>query len=474
MDTTLLEEDLKSFPKKKGIQIYYNQNGTYEGFPVFIEDKGKRIYAPDPATLIKDKNSIGKRAKVQPVAMRSENVIKAAAAPAPPAAQPAAPTAALISEPAASGPTSISELREQINEYTDVMIESEKRRVIENINRLELLNKLEKESIQRMDDRVEIARKAAVANPRNRSLAAKYEEALKKYKKQYSGRWWLYDSPLVKIRKERLQIEKKIKDFEKKMEERVAVLKRKKKYKMYKERAKSVGSAVYSGAKTAASGTGWALKGLYSGAKSGVGYLRNKTRKISTNSNKIEDPDIHAAPAAPAAAQESIKQTPVPSRKARVSNSVGTSVLKTGRSFWSGRPKLPETKNTTQKKGFFSRFSNAFKSNGATTTRRFRPGSVGAPATSISNSDPSVASSNNPSAVQPSAAAPANPDNADPGVRPTGGGYRATKRNRDLLKRWRRGTRIGFTATASLKAKGLIPRTSRKNLGKKVVSRKYK
>jgi len=54
------------------------------------------------------------------------------------------------------------------------------------------------------------------------------------------------------------------------------------------------------------------------------------------------------------------------------------------------------------------------------------------------------------------------------------GGYRATKRNRALLSRLRRGDSIGFTATASLKAKGLIPRTSRKFRGKKVVGSKYR
>lgn len=54
------------------------------------------------------------------------------------------------------------------------------------------------------------------------------------------------------------------------------------------------------------------------------------------------------------------------------------------------------------------------------------------------------------------------------------GGYRPTKKNLKALKRWRKGESIGFTMTASLKAKGLIPRTSRKNKGKRIVSRKYK
>lgn len=54
------------------------------------------------------------------------------------------------------------------------------------------------------------------------------------------------------------------------------------------------------------------------------------------------------------------------------------------------------------------------------------------------------------------------------------GGYRATKRNLKYLKKWKRGESIGFTMTSSLKAKGLLPRTSKTNKGKRVVSRKYK
>jgi hypothetical protein len=54
------------------------------------------------------------------------------------------------------------------------------------------------------------------------------------------------------------------------------------------------------------------------------------------------------------------------------------------------------------------------------------------------------------------------------------GGYRPTRKNRNALKRWKQGKSIGFTMTSSLKAKGLIPRTSRKNKGKKIVSNKYK
>jgi hypothetical protein len=54
------------------------------------------------------------------------------------------------------------------------------------------------------------------------------------------------------------------------------------------------------------------------------------------------------------------------------------------------------------------------------------------------------------------------------------GGYKATARNRKYLAKWRRGESIGFTMKASLKAKGLIPRTSKKNYGKKVLGSKYK
>ena len=54
------------------------------------------------------------------------------------------------------------------------------------------------------------------------------------------------------------------------------------------------------------------------------------------------------------------------------------------------------------------------------------------------------------------------------------GGYKPTKRNLKYLKRYRQGKSIGFTMKASLKAKGLIPRTSRKNRGKKLLGKKYK
>ena len=54
------------------------------------------------------------------------------------------------------------------------------------------------------------------------------------------------------------------------------------------------------------------------------------------------------------------------------------------------------------------------------------------------------------------------------------GGYKATKKDRMYLRRWKQGKSIGFTMKASLKAKGLIPRTSKSMKGKKVVSKKYK
>jgi hypothetical protein len=54
------------------------------------------------------------------------------------------------------------------------------------------------------------------------------------------------------------------------------------------------------------------------------------------------------------------------------------------------------------------------------------------------------------------------------------GGYRATRKNKQLLQRLRRGESIGFTATASLKAKGLLARTSKRLRGKKVLGSKYK
>jgi hypothetical protein len=48
-------------------------------------------------------------------------------------------------------------------------------------------------------------------------------------------------------------------------------------------------------------------------------------------------------------------------------------------------------------------------------------------------------------------------------------GYRATKKDRNALRKWKQGKSIGFTMTASLKAKGLIPRAN----GTRRVSAKY-
>lgn len=55
-----------------------------------------------------------------------------------------------------------------------------------------------------------------------------------------------------------------------------------------------------------------------------------------------------------------------------------------------------------------------------------------------------------------------------------GGKYRATKKNRNALRKYKQGKSIGFTMTSSLKAKGLIPRTSKAYRGKKIVSPKYR
>ncbi len=54
------------------------------------------------------------------------------------------------------------------------------------------------------------------------------------------------------------------------------------------------------------------------------------------------------------------------------------------------------------------------------------------------------------------------------------GGYKPTARNLMYLTKWKRGHPIGFTMTASLKAKGLIPRTSKTLKGKKIIGSKYR
>lgn len=48
-------------------------------------------------------------------------------------------------------------------------------------------------------------------------------------------------------------------------------------------------------------------------------------------------------------------------------------------------------------------------------------------------------------------------------------GYRPTAKNRDMLRRYKRGESIGFTGRSSLKAKGLIPRSS----GQYILGPKY-
>jgi hypothetical protein len=54
------------------------------------------------------------------------------------------------------------------------------------------------------------------------------------------------------------------------------------------------------------------------------------------------------------------------------------------------------------------------------------------------------------------------------------GGYRPTARDLKYLQKYKRGESIGFTMVASLKAKGLLPRTSKTMKGKKVLGPKYK
>jgi hypothetical protein len=51
--------------------------------------------------------------------------------------------------------------------------------------------------------------------------------------------------------------------------------------------------------------------------------------------------------------------------------------------------------------------------------------------------------------------------------------YRPTSKDMLIYAAWLRGERIGFTQTSSLKAKGLIPRTSKTQRGKKIISKKY-
>jgi len=50
-----------------------------------------------------------------------------------------------------------------------------------------------------------------------------------------------------------------------------------------------------------------------------------------------------------------------------------------------------------------------------------------------------------------------------------GGKYLATRKNKALLRKYKQGKRIGFTAKASLKAKGLLPRSN----GRYILGPKY-
>jgi hypothetical protein len=56
-----------------------------------------------------------------------------------------------------------------------------------------------------------------------------------------------------------------------------------------------------------------------------------------------------------------------------------------------------------------------------------------------------------------------------PCMLPQMGGYRPTRRNRQLLRKFKAGKSIGFTAKASLKAKGMLPRSN----GRYVLGPKY-
>lgn len=49
------------------------------------------------------------------------------------------------------------------------------------------------------------------------------------------------------------------------------------------------------------------------------------------------------------------------------------------------------------------------------------------------------------------------------------GGYKPTRKNRQVLRNYQSGKSIGFTATASLKAKGMLPRAN----GRYVLGPKY-
>ncbi len=54
-----------------------------------------------------------------------------------------------------------------------------------------------------------------------------------------------------------------------------------------------------------------------------------------------------------------------------------------------------------------------------------------------------------------------------------GGLYKPTRKNMNLFRAYKRGKSIGFTARSSLRAKGILPRNSRKHRGKYVLGPKY-
>ena len=53
-------------------------------------------------------------------------------------------------------------------------------------------------------------------------------------------------------------------------------------------------------------------------------------------------------------------------------------------------------------------------------------------------------------------------------------GYKATRKNKNTLRQYKKGESVGFSAIASLKAKGLLARTSKKFRGKKILGSKYR
>lgn len=53
------------------------------------------------------------------------------------------------------------------------------------------------------------------------------------------------------------------------------------------------------------------------------------------------------------------------------------------------------------------------------------------------------------------------------------GGYKPTAKDLEMLRKYKRGVSIGFTGRSSLRAKGLLPRVSRKYRGTYVLGPKY-